>query len=41
MLGAPGAHGMIPRAMEQLFRAAAELKDQGWAFHMQVGPVYC
>ena len=29
---------MIPRAMEQLFRSAADLKEQGWAFQMKVGP---
>ncbi len=37
MLGAPQAHGVIPRAMEQVFRSAAELKDQGWTFEMKVG----
>jgi len=38
MLGAPEAHGVIPRAMEQVFRSAAELKDQGWTFEMKVRP---
>ena len=36
MLGSPEAHGVIPRAMEQVFRSAAELKDQGWTFEMKV-----
>lgn len=38
MLGCPGAHGMIPRAMEQLFRSAADLREQGWSFQMKVRP---
>ena len=36
MLGSPEAHGVIPRAMEQVFRSATELKDQGWTFEMKV-----
>ena len=36
MLGSHEAHGVIPRAMDQVFRSAAELGDQGWTFEMKV-----
>ncbi len=36
MLGTPAQHGMIPRAMAQLFAASTELEAAGWAFDMKV-----
>jgi kinesin family member C1 len=36
MLGTPAQHGMIPRAMAQLFAASAELEASGWSFDMKV-----
>lgn len=36
MLGTPAQHGMIPRAMAQLFAASAQLEAAGWAFDMKV-----
>lgn len=36
MLGTPAQHGMIPRAMAQLFAASAELEAAGWSFDMKV-----
>jgi hypothetical protein len=38
MLGTPAQHGMIPRAMAQLFAASAELEASGWSFDMKVAP---
>jgi kinesin family protein C1 len=35
MLGDGDSPGMIPRAMEQIFRSSAELQAQGWSFSMQ------
>jgi Kinesin motor domain/Microtubule binding len=36
MLGTPAQHGMIPRAMAQLFATSAELEASGWSFDMKV-----
>lgn len=36
MLGTPAQHGMIPRAMAQLFATSAELEAAGWSFDMKV-----
>eukprot|EP00873_Tetraselmis_striata_P022453 jgi/Tetstr1/442717/TSEL_030807.t1 len=35
MLGDALHPGMIPRAMEQIFRSSADLQAQGWSFSMQ------
>ena len=36
MLGAPGAEGITPRAISQIFETSRGLGRQGWAFTMQV-----
>ena len=35
MMGTPEQPGMIPRAMDQVFAAAAELAPQGWRYEMK------
>lgn len=35
MLGKPGDHGMIPRAMDFLFATSNAMKAQGWQFEMR------
>jgi hypothetical protein len=36
MLGTQDHRGVIPRAMEQLFKSSCSLEDQGWSFEMKV-----
>lgn len=38
MMGPPDTEhrGVIPRAVNQLFEACQEMKDQGWTFEMKV-----
>lgn len=38
MLGTQDERGVIPRAMEQLFKSSCHLEDQGWSFEMKVLP---
>ena len=35
MLGRPGDHGMIPRAMDMLFATSESMGKQGWRFEMR------
>lgn len=39
MLGSPADHGVIPRAMEQVFATAGALAAQGWRYEMRAAMV--
>ena len=38
MRGMPGAHGMLPHAIDHVFRSAAHRRDRVWVSDCKVGP---